>query len=372
MKTHHAPADRSKQEEIEYEHKRFTDEDFIVAIAQASSGLFVILNKNRQIVLSNNQLLQLLSLENDSVIGKRPGEAFNCIHAKHMDAGCGTSKFCSECGAVKAIMTAINGEKAEEECRLTSEVKDKKIAHDLLVKAEPFLFKNENYVLFSVADISDSKRRELLEKTFFHDVLNTAGGIYGFSMNLTEIMNETEAEHSDSVNIIHNLSDALVNEIKAYQQLVAAEMSTLETKIEEINVKNYLQMQINLVSKNIETGNVKVILQECDEITLKSDRMLLQRVLLNMMKNAVEASEDGQEVTVKAKLNLNKTLFSVHSHKYMAESVQRQIFQRSFSTKGNSRGIGTYSMKMFGEEYLHGKVWFTTDELAGTTFYLEI
>mgnify|MGYP006293419399 CR=1 len=32
------------------------------------------------------------------------------------------------------------------------------------------------------------------------------------------------------------------------------------------------------------------------------------------------------------------------------------LFKRSFSTKGVGRGIGTYSMKLFGEKYLKGKV----------------
>jgi sensor histidine kinase regulating citrate/malate metabolism len=48
-----------------------------------------------------------------------------------------------------------------------------------------------------------------------------------------------------------------------------------------------------------------------------------------------------------------------------------QIFQRSFSTKGVNRGIGTYSIKLFTERYLRGKAWFTTDKLNGTNFYVK-
>ena len=34
-----------------------------------------------------------------------------------------------------------------------------------------------------------------------------------------------------------------------------------------------------------------------------------------------------------------------------------RIFQRSFSTKAErGRGLGTYSMKLLGEGYLHGRV----------------
>jgi sensor histidine kinase regulating citrate/malate metabolism len=46
------------------------------------------------------------------------------------------------------------------------------------------------------------------------------------------------------------------------------------------------------------------------------------------------------------------------------------MFQRSFSTKGSDRGLGTYSMKLLGERYLHGEVEFTTSQEEGTTFRL--
>jgi signal transduction histidine kinase len=48
--------------------------------------------------------------------------------------------------------------------------------------------------------------------------------------------------------------------------------------------------------------------------------------------------------------------------------IQLQIFQRFFSTKGPGRGLGTYSMKLFGERYLKGKVDFSSQAPQGTTF----
>jgi sensor histidine kinase regulating citrate/malate metabolism len=53
--------------------------------------------------------------------------------------------------------------------------------------------------------------------------------------------------------------------------------------------------------------------------------------------------------------------------------VQLQIFQRSFSTKGeNGRGIGAYSVKLFGEGYLKGKVAFSSSDPEGTVFSLSL
>ena len=51
---------------------------------------------------------------------------------------------------------------------------------------------------------------------------------------------------------------------------------------------------------------------------------------------------------------------------------QLQIFQRSFSTKGRGRGLGTYSIRLLGEAYLGGAVSFTSTQRTGTTFRIEL
>ncbi|MCP4426270.1 MAG: ATP-binding protein, partial [Chloroflexi bacterium] len=53
---------------------------------------------------------------------------------------------------------------------------------------------------------------------------------------------------------------------------------------------------------------------------------------------------------------------------YMPRDVQLQVFQRSFSTKGSGRGLGTYSMKLLSERYLDGRVSFQSSLAEGTIF----
>jgi sensor histidine kinase regulating citrate/malate metabolism len=52
----------------------------------------------------------------------------------------------------------------------------------------------------------------------------------------------------------------------------------------------------------------------------------------------------------------------------MPSEVQLQVFQRSFSTKGAGRGLGTYSMKLISERYLQGCVSFVSTAPDGTVF----
>jgi sensor histidine kinase regulating citrate/malate metabolism len=65
-----------------------------------------------------------------------------------------------------------------------------------------------------------------------------------------------------------------------------------------------------------------------------------------------------------------KLKFSVHNTKFITRDIEMQVFMRTFSTKGPQRGLGTYSMKILGEQSLGGTVDFTTSETEGTTFFI--
>jgi len=91
-----------------------------------------------------------------------------------------------------------------------------------------------------------------------------------------------------------------------------------------------------------------------------------------MLKNALEASSTGGTVTIGAKAIKNTLEFWVHNESYMPRTSQLQVFQRSFSTKGKGRGLGTYSIKLLTERYLKGSVSFTSTEAEGTTFSISL
>lgn len=96
------------------------------------------------------------------------------------------------------------------------------------------------------------------------------------------------------------------------------------------------------------------------------------RVLINMVKNAMEAVSRGEHIILKANDEKENIRFSVYNNTYIPRKIQMQIFQRSYSTKGNNRGVGTYSMKLLGENYLKGHVDFVSRKKEGTTFYIDL
>jgi signal transduction histidine kinase len=96
--------------------------------------------------------------------------------------------------------------------------------------------------------------------------------------------------------------------------------------------------------------------------------VLLGRVIGNLLKNALEASAPGDQVTATCAADDHSVSFTIHNQTVMSPDVQLQLFQRSFSTKGPGRGLGTYSAKLLTERYLGGTVSFRSDAEHGTTF----
>ena len=369
FKTYYAPAERLAPEKIKVQAEWFQNNEVIRSISDAVSKMMVILNPQRQIVYANNQYLKFLKLSSrDAVIGKRPGEAVNCIHAFKTRGGCGTTEFCRTCGAINAILESKKGKQSEKECRIMSFGNN---ALDLRVTATPYHQNGEEFTIFAISDISSEKRRQALERIFFHDVLNSLGGISGLSSILPEVKDENEM--SEIAQSLNRAAENVIEEIQSQRQLTAAENGDLELNYSPTDTLTIIQEVSDLYSRHEVVGDKRISIEKHSEkIPFKTDTVLLRKILGNMVKNALEASMPLSTVTLHVKKNHQHIIFSVHNENFMERNIQLQMFNRSFSTKGAGHGLGTYSMKLFGEKYLKGKVWFTTGREEGTRFFLKL
>jgi signal transduction histidine kinase len=115
-------------------------------------------------------------------------------------------------------------------------------------------------------------------------------------------------------------------------------------------------------------GRELALAEECADVMFETDIALLKQVLGCMTKNGIEAAVPGERVTIGCRPSVDGACFWVDNPTYMPENVRRQVFNRSFSTKGTGRGLGTYSMKILTDHYLGGRIDFTSSEETGTRF----
>ncbi|MBS0014433.1 MAG: sensor histidine kinase [Desulfobacterales bacterium] len=358
-------ASRSGKDAIDRQRKLLAEyQGSLQQFYEAVCEIVLIVNANRQIVFFNSIFPSLLNVENpETLYGLRPGEAMGCMHACSNPGGCGTSRFCTQCGAVNSILSALNQKNDLQECRL---LKDESLeALELLIRTTPLEIQGQMFSIVAITDISHEKRRRVLERIFFHDALNTAAGLRVFAQMLNESPDHENAQifRQSLVSGIEQLAD----EIYCQKELLAAESNELEVKKQKVDPAVLVRQTAEIYQLRFPDHRI-VVHESAQTVTLNSDFRLLQRVLGNMLLNALEASSPEQTVTISTRIIKDHVEFRVHNPTPLSKENQLQLFQRSFSTKGQGRGLGTYSMKLLTEGYLNGWISVDSSPENGTAF----
>ena len=363
-----ASQDTRAADEPECQVRDIQEMEMMDTLLSAMPSFVMLVNARRQVIYANRSLLAFLHVPASELIGKYPGEVLMCQHALEEGATCGTTDFCRYCGAGKALRGALAGRVCAEECRIVRDTDLDPPALDLRVSSTPLMLNDEHFVLMAAEDITDEKRREVLERTFFHDILNTATIIDG----AVKLMLSLEPDEDDAAvkGLVVEVSERLINEIVTQRDLSEMENHTLEPQPDIVETRTFLEgLLLSYATHELATGRVLELEPDSDEIEFVADKALLGRVLGNLLKNAVEASQPGETVSVGCgKVEMDRIEFWVHNAAVMPEHVRMQVFERSFSTKGRGRGIGTYSVKLLTERYLEGTVSFTSRPGSGTIF----
>jgi len=369
MDTYFAPAQRTDPKDLVAEIKIINSNPVMTGLLHSINGLLAILDEHRQVVALNDSFLKMLGLDNaHDLLGLRPGEALQCIHAHDEPAGCGTSQYCSTCGAAIAIVSSLEqNNPVERICALTAKRDGQTFDIALLVRSNPITIDGKLFLMLFLQDITVQQQRAALERTFFHDITNMLNGVIMASGLLAR-----ENDKSDLVKIISQSSFRLAQEIKIQSSLLQNEPYQLVRH--DISPKLVTAELQSFFAKHPATLNKHLSFSAADSVlSLKTDFSLLLRVLCNMITNALEATDENGAVKVWFEQERSMLSFCVWNDKTIREDVALRIFQRNFSTKEEAgRGIGTYSMKLFGEKFLGGKVSFTTSPEDGTVFKISL
>jgi len=365
---------RSTIAQVSLKANRISQDFTIRQMLESFPDLVLILDKNRQIVTYNKKAEIFFRYKDQiKIIGSRIGEVLGCIHASASPLGCGNSIFCQECGAYKSSkITLQTYNNYEDECRITVFYEGIETSLDFRVFTSLLEFENENYVVFAIKNLESEKRRELLERIFFHDVLNTASIIFGISGMISEVKDTNDFDKY--AKILQNTSEQLIQEIQAQRDLTNAEAGKLIVYPAQDTVNDILEKAFEIYKHNSLTQGKEFICEYPPEtMIIETDHHFIIRSLGNLIKNALEAINIGGKVSLSAYEYGDNIRFVVSNDGVIPKHIQLQIFNRSFSTKAKKgRGIGTYSVKLLIENYLKGKVSFISNERDQTKFIIEI
>jgi K+-sensing histidine kinase KdpD len=369
LKTYFAASERATSLDLENQINAVCNHALIDTLMTAFGGIVLVLNGHRQIVAANAHLFEYLGLgKADLLFGLRPGEALSCIHSKTMSAGCGTSRACRSCGAVLAILACQEqGTPTEMECCVVKRSGEQESSYDFWARAFPLRIEQSDFVVLALRDIRSEKYRESLERVFFHDLNNLVGGMVGLCSCLED------GAVSDDVLTLCRGVERMADEIRTQRQLMKGDLTGYSLSYARTTPDQIIKDSIRIAEKTEEArGKSMKVLGQVHQQEFVTDVSLLRRVLLNMIKNALEATDKGGVVRIWSIGGPDGVVFSVWNALQIPDDEVSRVFQRYFSTKSESgRGLGTYSMKLIGERLLAGKVEFSTEE-DGTIFSIHL
>jgi len=369
MDTYFAPVEKADKKEILAEIETISHNPVISGLLHSVGGLLTILDEHRQIIALNHSFLNLLGIRDPALaLGLRLGEALGCVHA-HEDPGhtCGSTRFCPSCGAAIAIVSTLSTNRPTEQiCALSAHRGGQPVELALRVRCQPIQIDKNRFLLIFLQDITKQQQWAALERTFFHDINNMLGMLAGASEML---VSEQPSELSQ---IIQEASSRLIKEVAIQQHLSESDEYTYQPNWTECGLAQILDgLRSFFANHPVAKGKHIEFPSETPEDSIKTDPSLVSRVLCNMILNALEATGEEEYVRVGLTRKEGRVIFTVWNRQAIPSEIALRVFQRNFSTKEEpGRGIGTFSMKLFGEKILGGLVDFSTSEAKGTTFRL--
>jgi len=352
------------------QHELFAEGVVSRQVLDAVPSPILIIDPHWRIIYANKAILSLVDQSNAGAgSGLMEGEAFHCVHARNKKSDDQEYASCQVCGIARVLSRSLNGEETCEDCQLNCDLGGKGSNLSLRVGATPLTFHGEHFSILSLVDLSDKQRRKMLENACFHDLLNTLTSIRGVLSVMKDGTVENDLEICD---LLERMTQNSIDEITSLRLLEKVRQKEIKPNLVSVDIPDLLNLvrQSFLLHPAAE-GKSLELAEELANRIVNSDRQLLQRVVGNMIVNALEATDCGGTVTMGARVDDGHVTIWVHNEGQIPLDIQAQIFRGDCSSKGHGRGIGTYSIKLLSS-ILGGDARFMSNPKDGTVFSVSI
>ncbi|UOQ46529.1 ATP-binding protein [Halobacillus salinarum] len=168
-----------------------------------------------------------------------------------------------------------------------------------------------------------------------------------------------------------NYQDIILDEVNRIESIVQDFMMLSKPKssiqLEEVELKQVIDYVTRLLQGEADTKKVRLF-SSChfNEHSIYTEPKRLKQILLNIVKNALEAVEVGGEVQINGKqLEDELTLSVIDNGQGLTEQELAKIGEPFFTTKEKGTGLGVMVTKKMVED-LNGSIYFESEKGKGT------
>ena len=259
----------------------------------------------------------------------------------------------------------------------------------LAVEISNFIMIDKPYKLITLQDInSEIEQKEIeawhkLIRILTHEIMNSVTPISSLSETmqsmlsdksgnqklLNEIQHDTITDIWFSLNTIQKRSERLIDFVENYRKLTRVPKPVMEAT----DIQSFLATIENLMREELVRQTIDFrISVEPERLALKMDASLMEQVLINLIKNSIQALENRPHKLMEIKVyhQDQSTIIEVMDNgKGIPEKELKEVFIPFFSTKKEGSGIGLSLSKQIMS--LHGgRIRVTSKVLEGTSFFL--
>ncbi len=230
----------------------------------------------------------------------------------------------------------------------------------LSIYAIELTLRGENVKLISIQNIQNELEEKEMEawqnlvRVLTHEIMNSVTPISSLAGIVEEELKPYVLDDQDkplareqlndihlSLQTISKRSDGLIHFVKEFRSLTAIP----KPRPVQINVRNLLEELTILHKRDLADRNIQLKMSVYPEdLTISADKNMVEQVLINLLRNAIQAFEDQECKVIEIKGAVNDKSRAVISVKDNGNGIEpeamEKIFIPFFTTKKSGSGIG--------------------------------
>ncbi|OGI03831.1 MAG: hypothetical protein A2104_04015 [Candidatus Melainabacteria bacterium GWF2_32_7] len=180
-------------------------------------------------------------------------------------------------------------------------------------------------------------------------------------------------EYSEFIEDIYKTNNELLRIVNNLLAVYHYESGRFELNFEEIKIKDLIDNAVKSVLPMAQDEGAEISINIIDNPVVKVDKNEINRVLVNIINNAIKHNPAGVKINVESKIIDNYVQTAVSDNgRGISESERPHIFEKYPTIKRKiGTGLGLYIAKQIIELH-NGKIWFETEIEKGSTFYFTL
>jgi len=208
-----------------------------------------------------------------------------------------------------------------------------------------------------------------------HEINNPLNNILSFSTLISRTISKNAADiDTKTLSNLQNDIDSLRNETLRASEIIKGILNfsrQMPPHLDTFSIKEWLEKAISLVQQTAKTHHIQINLNYSGNDFFDGDQAQLQQVIINLLINAIQASEDDSIININVEYDKEQLSVTIQDQGCgINDDVINNIYDPFFTTKeeGEGSGLGlSISLGIIESHQGHLSIYNNADNMPGAT-----